>query len=101
MPGIVFGYRVSRTQSPKLTSRAIPVLPINWLLIPEFRSAIPNLSKGYSACLILVVSARLRATLSNYDSAEEAEGLERAQAEKMTAKLGGIRQMEVAVDCAR
>ncbi len=38
------------------------------------------LVKGHSACVIPGICARLRTTLSNYDSAEEAEGLKWAQA---------------------
>ena len=98
---VTSGFAVTCAQSRKLTSRAIPPLCRSigyWNLNPLRK---PRLVKGHSACVIPGICARLRTTLSNYDSAEEAEGLEWAQAEKMTAKLDGARQMEVAVDCAR
>src|SRR5258707_15400081 len=72
---VTSGFAVTWAQSRKLTSRAIPPLCRSigyWNLNPLRK---PRLVKGHSACVIPGICARLRTTLSNYDSAEEAEGL--------------------------
>jgi hypothetical protein len=62
---------MTRAQSPNEQPGHTSALLTNRPLLPESRFAKSRLIKGHSACAILEFCARLRATLSNYASAEE------------------------------